>query len=214
MRARVGLGDDQRAMAVALAAAAFMDDPLYAWLVPGASRRRRVLVALMRRALAGCSLDFAGGGPDDSDGPDDPRDPDVPLVSAILACHDPARPPSGGGGLGLGALPLLLAPRRALIGLGLLRKLRRLRGDAPHVHVEILAVADHARGRGFARRLLDPLLASADERALPVHLETTNPANVALYQRFGFAVSDELTGAHPPAWVMRRASASLDGGHG
>ncbi len=208
MRARVGLGDDQRAMAVALAAAAFMDDPLYAWLVPGASRRRRVLVALMRRALAGCSLDLAGGDPGD------PRDPDVPTVSALLACHDPARPPSGGGGLDLGALPLLLAPRRALIGLGLLRKLRRLRGDAPHVHVEILAVADHARGRGFARRLLDPLLASADERALPVHLETTNPANVALYQRFGFAVSDELTGAHPPAWVMRRASASLDGGHG
>jgi len=61
----------------------------------------------------------------------------------------------------------------------------------PHWYLHIIAVRGRHRGKGIASRLLRPILAELDRKGLPCYLETQNPANVALYEHFGFQVKDE-----------------------
>jgi ribosomal protein S18 acetylase RimI-like enzyme len=64
---------------------------------------------------------------------------------------------------------------------------------------------DHQR-RGIGRQLLNHVLTRADADDTPVWLETSDPVNVPIYQRFGFGVTTHLaSGPHLPTfWVMVR----------
>lgn len=55
-----------------------------------------------------------------------------------------------------------------------------------HWYLEILAVDPKLQGRGFGRKLLKPVLQRSKQTALPCYLETQQPNNVSLYQKFGF----------------------------
>ena len=62
----------------------------------------------------------------------------------------------------------------------------------PHFYLSLLGThADH-RGRGLGTALLEHGLALVDERRMPVHLESCNPVNDALYRRLGFEASGEV----------------------
>ena len=184
--------------AARLAARSFADDPFYQWLEPDASRRERLLVAIMLRALATATVrtvpEVAATGDD------------APPLG-LIAWHAPDVRASGGG-LAVGLVRLLRRPLRAWRALWFLRTLRKLRPRTPHVHVELLAVDARARGQGLARRLLEPLLEQASQAGLVIHLETTNPDNLPLYQRFGFtevARIHGVPGRTPTAWAMQRS---------
>lgn len=89
--------------------------------------------------------------------------------------------------------------------------LRRRRGVA-HAsagaswHLAFLATDPDLRGRGLARALLDRQLTRCDEDHAPAWLETTDPVNPPLYERFGFLVTTHLDRAAwlPGLWIMRR----------
>jgi GNAT superfamily N-acetyltransferase len=73
-------------------------------------------------------------------------------------------------------------------------------------HLAFLATDPAHRGKGLARALLERQLTRCDEDGLPAWLETTDPVNPPLYERFGFRTVGHL---HRPAWwpgywVMRR----------
>jgi len=51
-----------------------------------------------------------------------------------------------------------------------------------------LVVDPPCQGKGIGSRMLSFLLKEADGRTLPVYLETENPSNIPLYERFGFSV--------------------------
>ena len=71
-----------------------------------------------------------------------------------------------------------------------------------------LGVTPAAQKRGLARILLDHRLAAVDAHGHPAHLVCTRAENVALYQRFGFTVSDEFALADgTPLWSMDRPPA-------
>ncbi len=55
-----------------------------------------------------------------------------------------------------------------------------------YYHIKIIAIARELRGSGAFRRLMTPVLASCDRNNLPAILETHNPANLPIYERFGF----------------------------
>ncbi len=79
--------------------------------------------------------------------------------------------------------------------------------DAPfdHWHLLVLAVDQGRRRRGTGGRLLAPVLALADAEGLPCYVETFNPANLAFYERQGFAPLREIPldgGLH--CWTMLR----------
>ncbi len=61
-----------------------------------------------------------------------------------------------------------------------------------HYRLKIIAVDPALRGTGAFRRLISPALSYADEHSLTVVLETHNPANVGLYEHFGFELVKTL----------------------
>jgi GNAT superfamily N-acetyltransferase len=61
----------------------------------------------------------------------------------------------------------------------------------PHWYLSLLATDPASRGRGRGMALVNQVLEQVDEARLPAYLESTNPGNVARYQRAGF----ELVGS-------------------
>ncbi|WP_316525694.1 GNAT family N-acetyltransferase [Kitasatospora brasiliensis] len=78
----------------------------------------------------------------------------------------------------------------------------------PHWYLAVLGAAPAAQGRGQGGALLRSGLAKADAAGLPVYLESSKEANLAVYGHFGFEVLEEvrLPEDGPALWVMRRAA--------
>ena len=78
--------------------------------------------------------------------------------------------------------------------------------SSSHVYLLLLGIDPSQQGRGLSTPLLQPSLDRLDEQGLPCYLDTHNPNNVSLYQRFGFEVvhEDEIPGTSVRHWAMLR----------
>jgi GNAT superfamily N-acetyltransferase len=76
----------------------------------------------------------------------------------------------------------------------------------PHWLLDQVAVEPAAQGRGIGGAMLRFAIERAERDGLPVCLETGAPANVPLYERFGFRVTREAAAPDggPHVWFMRR----------
>ncbi|MBV2154956.1 N-acetyltransferase [Kitasatospora sp. SUK 42] len=76
----------------------------------------------------------------------------------------------------------------------------------PHWYLAVLGADPAAQSRGHGAALLRSGLARADEAGLPVYLESSKEANLAVYGHFGFEVLQQvhLSDGGPTLWVMRR----------
>jgi ribosomal protein S18 acetylase RimI-like enzyme len=76
----------------------------------------------------------------------------------------------------------------------------------PNWHLLEIGIADKYRGKGFASKLLRPVLDELDQVGLHCYLETHNPINVDIYRHFGFNVVMEgkLPNTEKPHWSMVR----------
>lgn len=109
------------------------------------------------------------------------------------------------------AIPRMIAVAATDItgGIALARKARRAVVRASRGttwNLALLATHPEHRGRGLARALLERQLSRCDEDGTAAWLETGNPANPAIYERFGFETVAHLIDADwlPGFWVMRR----------
>lgn len=87
---------------------------------------------------------------------------------------------------------------------------RRHPRDEPHWYLEVLGVRPEFQRRGLGSLLIRPVVARADEQGVACFLETSDRANVAYYEQFGFSVVDDRLQLIPdgPAHVsMRRPPA-------
>ena len=74
-----------------------------------------------------------------------------------------------------------------------------------HWYLGVLASHPSRRGEGLARRVAEPGLAAAAAVGAPAVLETTNPDNVAMYERSGWSVTATLTDVIGlTVWVLQR----------
>ncbi|MEM7412613.1 MAG: N-acetyltransferase [Myxococcota bacterium] len=74
-----------------------------------------------------------------------------------------------------------------------------------HWYLPTIGVDPAHQGRGVGSALLRSTLERCDALGLPAHLESSNRANLPLYQRFGFEIVGELqAGDSPPLWPMTR----------
>jgi GNAT superfamily N-acetyltransferase len=60
--------------------------------------------------------------------------------------------------------------------------------DFPHLYLFLMAVDPMERGKGFASKLLKPMLDKAGRNNLPVYLETHDEENIPIYEHFGFKI--------------------------
>ena len=81
----------------------------------------------------------------------------------------------------------------SLRGLALGEKLEKLHPQTPpHAHLVFLGVSPSMQGQGVGSAILKATLAPLDASGTPAMLEATTERNVALYQRHGFEIVNEL----------------------
>lgn len=89
--------------------------------------------------------------------------------------------------------------------LAILERIGAAHPEEPHWHLAFLGVDPTQQGKGIGAALLRYALARIDEQGLHGYLESSNPANVSLYQRHGFEVIREIrVGGSPPVIPMVR----------
>ena len=60
-----------------------------------------------------------------------------------------------------------------------------------HWFLQVIGISPRFQGKGFASKLLRPMLTKIDSEHLPCYLETLSEKNVSIYERFGFDIIDK-----------------------
>ena len=78
--------------------------------------------------------------------------------------------------------------------------------EAPCWYLPLIGVDPTSQGRGYGSALLRYALEHVDRAGAPAYLESSNPRNVALYERHGFEVLGKIQAGSSPTVVpmMRR----------
>lgn len=107
---------------------------------------------------------------------------------------------------GLGIPPFEKPPMNKDIGaaigkrlkcLKILRDLHETHAHADHWYVCVMAVDPDAQGSGYCGKLMRTVSAMADQRGVKCYLETSSRKNVAIYERFGYKLTDQRTVSVP-----------------
>jgi GNAT superfamily N-acetyltransferase len=194
---RKGQSAEAAAMAGVLARA-FFDDPVFTWVLRGDLRRmsvlRRGFELFLRRVWLAEQETYTTAG------------------AAGVAVWEPPGAWKHGPLEQLRLLPGMLAvfkrhsPR-------VLRALTVLEAGHPsepaaaaHYYLAFLGVDPPWQGRGLGSALLAPVLTRCDSERVPAYLEASSERNRALYERQGFAVTEQfkLARGAPPQWRMWR----------
>jgi GNAT superfamily N-acetyltransferase len=101
----------------------------------------------------------------------------------------------------------LLGARAPLVLQGLLQFEAAHPRDEPHYYLGFVATHDDHRGQGIGERLLAQNLELIDAEHMPAYLESSNPKNLARYERLGFRprAEFEFTPGGPTVTTMWRA---------
>ncbi|GAB4319283.1 MAG: GNAT family N-acetyltransferase [Promethearchaeota archaeon] len=166
-------------------ARAFQDDPGFVAALPDPSKRARALPVVQRVVVRYCVA--RGWALASSD-----------ALEGVLLCLPPEQPRvTSTGALRHGALAI---PFKA--GFGFVRRMSAIESvvarlkerHAPAGHAYFLAVGvDPPRqGKGIGGHLIRALLDRLSSVGAPCFLDTTKPANVGYYERFGFTRAETL----------------------
>lgn len=159
-------------------AAGFADDPVITWVFSEPEREvklDRFFGFLAREALVPLGASFV-------------------LPGAVANWTPPETPPwPDERSVRFGELLSQVCTDRDLERLGVLDAATQAHHpEERHWFLGSIATLPSLRGRGLGSALLTETLAVVDRDALPAYLESTNPRNVALYERYGFRVTARL----------------------
>src|SRR5262249_53741894 len=159
---------DETSQAIAAIVAAFLTDPVarFAWPSPHDYLRAMPLV----------TREFAGGSFEHG----------TAYVSADF-CGTALWLPPGVHPTGE-ALVLMFRetvnPEHLEEGWGKLEKREQWHPEDPHGSLPMIGVEPMAQGRGLGADLMRHAVTRCDDEGTPAYLESTNPRNISLYQRF------------------------------
>ncbi len=186
---------------------AFINDPLCAYMLPREHSRLNTLRKFFR-AYANVSIQNQRGyGVGD------------PLVGIAFWLA----PQQEDVSINISALKLFLPLLFTAYPLGYLRArmiikqtelMRRKYAAQPHYYLDNLGVLPSEQGKGWAGRLLRPILEQADIDGVMAYTDTVTPRNVPLYEHFGFQVMEKYTAEDKgiTIWSLRRPARLAAGG--
>lgn len=175
---------------------AFYDDPVMAWMLPDPVARRRklhrVFAALTRHHhLSRGGVEVAAAG----------------SVLGAAALWDPPGQWRHTVGEQVRAAPGLLLAFGAAMRRGQQAEelMQRHHPEEPHWYLAVIGSDPSVRGSGQGQALMRSRLDRCDAEHAPAYLESSNPANIGYYQRFGFEVTGEIVLPDGPSlWPMWR----------
>ncbi|MFC1984465.1 GNAT family N-acetyltransferase [Chloroflexota bacterium] len=62
-----------------------------------------------------------------------------------------------------------------------------------HWYLQTVGVEPRFRGKGYASKLIRPMLTRIDDEGIPCYVDTLDEYNVPLYEHLGFKVVDKVT---------------------
>lgn len=173
---------------------AFINDPVFTWLVPSGLRQQGRLRTMFAAELEQCVMPsgtvWTTSGYDGAVTELPPGAWEMPKSAtgkeALTWMRAFGR-----------RLPLAIKVRRAM-------EERHLR--EPHFYIRTVGVRTALQGQGLGSALMQPTLERADSAGLPTYIEASSERSAALYERLGFVHMDvlELPEGGPPVWPMRR----------
>jgi ribosomal protein S18 acetylase RimI-like enzyme len=84
-------------------------------------------------------------------------------------------------------------------------RMRSYHPREPHWYLPLIGVDPARQNQGHGSALLRHALAQCDRERVPAYLESSNPANISLYERHGFVVLDTIqVGSSPSITPMLR----------
>ena len=90
---------------------------------------------------------------------------------------------------------------------GVLEQMGAYHPEEPHWYLPLIGVDPAHQGKGYGSALLQYALEKCDRDRMKAYLESTNPRNVPLYERYGFeAIGTIQVGSSPPLVPMTRRS--------
>jgi GNAT superfamily N-acetyltransferase len=179
----------------AVLADAFVNDPVYTWLLPGSLRLRARLRTMFAAEMNQYALPN-GGTVWTTSG----------CGGAVIALSPGAweMPKSFTGTQALSWVQAF--GRRLALAMRVQRAMEARHPHEPHFYVRAVGVRTVLQGQGIGSALLQPTLERADGAGLPTYIEASSGRSAALYERLGFVPTDvvELPDGGPPVWLMLR----------
>ncbi len=178
---------------VSVLADAFNDDPVMNWVIPLQSVYPAFFELIVRdiflpRGLVHLEGDARGAALWLPPGEKFDVRPSIGLARVVLQLL-----------LRRGPRPLLRIPQQGAL-------FERHHPADPHYHLLFIGCRRAHQGEGVGSALLKHGTRICDAAGMPAYLESSNEANVPLYQRHGFEViaHEALPGDGPPVWFMWR----------
>lgn len=96
-------------------------------------------------------------------------------------------------------------PKRQPDVLALMQQMDAFHPKEPHWYLPLIGVDPAHQGNGYGGALLTHTLAQCDRDGAPAYLESSNLANIPLYERHGFRLRGTIqAGSSPPMFPMLR----------
>ena len=180
---------EDRERATASLVAAFVNDPLTRWMFPDTEQYLRVFPEMLLH-FGGTAYELGTAHRTDD--------------HAGVALWIPPGETVGEEALGE-LMERELAPERLAEVFGFLVQVGAAHPDIEHWYLPVIGVNPVRQGNGYGSLLLAKTVAEIDAQGVAAYLESSNAANVPLYERFGFEVISEVqSGDSPTIWPMLR----------
>ncbi|GAA4675603.1 GNAT family N-acetyltransferase [Pseudonocardia yuanmonensis] len=186
-------GRSEHAAVAATLAAAFVDDPIFAWIHPDPADRADRTLFFFERAVEVLAQhdDIWAAGPD--------------VAGAALWVPHGSAPMSDEEGEAFGGALAERAGADAERLFALMTVMEEHHPHEPHEYLWFLGVRPDEQGRGIGSATMAPVLARADRAGHRAYLEATSLRSKALYERHGFVAEAPISAAgSPPLWPMWR----------
>ena len=85
-------------------------------------------------------------------------------------------------------------------------RLHKKYADEPHYYLDNIGVIPSAHGKGISSKLMRPILELADSQKVITYTDTVTPSNVTFYEHFGFQCVEQslIENTNITVWALRR----------